>query len=43
MWLVSTLLADTWFNDFDEALRCHLISPKTRTYPVLDSGWHGSR
>ncbi len=39
MWLVSTLLSDHWFDDLNEALAAYQASPKTRTYPRLDSGW----
>lgn len=39
MWLVSTLFTDHWFDDLNEAMSCYLASPKTRTYPRLDSDW----
>lgn len=37
MWLVSTLLFDHWFDSLRDALAFHGASPKTRTYPRLES------
>lgn len=37
MWLVSTLLFDHWFDSLSDALSFHRASPKTRTYPRLES------
>lgn len=39
MWLVSSPLFDCWFESLEKAMLCWQASPKTRTYPVLDSGW----
>lgn len=37
MWLVSTMLVDHWFDNLADALACYEQSPKTRTYPRLES------
>lgn len=39
MWLVSTLLTDHWFESLEVAYAYWQASPKTRTFPLLDSGW----
>ena len=39
MWLVQTLLGDHWYENLDEAYAAWERSPKTRTFPQLNSDW----